>query len=66
MLFKELGLSAELLHAVETQGYKTTTPIQQQAIAPILEGRDVIDEQKLLVDIEKLLQAIIGAIALHL
>ena len=42
MLFKELGLSAELLRAVEKQGYQTATPIQQQAIPPILEGRDVL------------------------
>ncbi len=42
VLFNELGLSAELLRAVETEGYKTATPIQQQAIPPILEGRDVL------------------------
>jgi ATP-dependent RNA helicase RhlE len=42
VLFKELGLSAELLRAIEDQGYKTATPIQQQAIPPILEGRDVL------------------------
>ena len=42
MLFNQLGLSAELLRAVEDQGYQTATPIQQQAIPPILEGRDVL------------------------
>ena len=42
MLFNQLGLSAELLRAVEKQGYKTATPIQQQAIPLILEGRDVL------------------------
>ena len=42
MLFKELGLSAELLRAIETQGYTAATPIQQQAIPVILEGRDVL------------------------
>ncbi len=42
MLFNQLGLSAELLRAVEKQGYQTATPIQQQAIPPILEGRDVL------------------------
>ncbi len=41
MLFKELGLSAELLRAVEQQGYHTATPIQQQAIPVVLDGRDV-------------------------
>ena len=42
MLFKELGLSAELLRAVEQKGYETATPIQQQAIPAILDGRDVL------------------------
>ena len=42
MLFKELGLSAELLRAVDEQGYSTATPVQQQAIPPILAGRDIL------------------------
>jgi len=42
MLFSELGLSAELLRAVEKQGYQVATPIQQQAIPLILEGRDLL------------------------
>ena len=42
MLFKELGLSAELLRAIENQGYSEATPIQQQAIPLVLEGRDVL------------------------
>ena len=42
VLFNQFGLSAELLRAVELQGYQTATPIQQQAIPPILEGRDVL------------------------
>ncbi|NNF51744.1 MAG: DEAD/DEAH box helicase [Gammaproteobacteria bacterium] len=42
MLFKELGLSAELLRAVEKQGYSEATPIQQQSIPAILEGKDVL------------------------
>jgi len=42
MLFSELGLSAELLRATEKQGYETATPIQQQAIPLILEGRDLL------------------------
>ena len=42
MLFKDLGLSAELLSAVEKQGYDVATPIQQQAIPLILEGKDVL------------------------
>ena len=42
MLFNQLGLSAELLRAVEKQGYKEATPIQREAIPPILKGRDVL------------------------
>ena len=42
MLFKELGLSAELLRAVEKQGYDEATPIQQQAIPLVLQGKDVL------------------------
>lgn len=42
MLFNQLGLTAELLRAVEEKGYKTVTPIQQQAIPLILAGRDVL------------------------
>ena len=42
MLFNQIGLSAELLRAIEKQGYKKATPIQQQAIPHILEGRDVL------------------------
>ena len=42
MLFENLGLSAELLRAINEQGYGEPTPIQQQAIPLILEGRDVL------------------------
>jgi len=42
MLFNELGLTAELLRAVDEKGYQEATPIQQQAIPLILEGRDVL------------------------
>jgi len=42
MLFSKLGLSAELLRATEKQGYQEATPIQQQAIPVILEGRDML------------------------
>ncbi|MEO0576117.1 MAG: DEAD/DEAH box helicase [Pseudomonadota bacterium] len=42
MLFKELGLSAELLRAVEKQGYSEATPIQSAAIPAVLEGRDIL------------------------
>jgi ATP-dependent RNA helicase RhlE len=42
MLFNQLGLSAELLRAVEEKGYSEATPIQQQAIPHILEGHDLL------------------------
>jgi ATP-dependent RNA helicase RhlE len=42
MLFSELGLMAELLRAIEAQGYTQPTAIQQQAIPPVLEGRDIL------------------------
>ena len=42
MLFNDLGLSAELLRAIEEQGYQEATPVQRQAIPLILEGRDVL------------------------
>ena len=41
-LFAGLGLSAELTRAVADQGYTQPTPVQLQAIPPILEGRDVL------------------------
>ncbi|WOJ98490.1 DEAD/DEAH box helicase [Congregibacter brevis] len=42
MLFKDLGLSAELLRAVEKQGYDEATPIQEQAIPLVLKGSDLL------------------------
>lgn len=42
MPFETLGLSPELLRVVNEQGYKTSTPVQRQAIPSILEGRDVL------------------------
>jgi ATP-dependent RNA helicase RhlE len=42
MSFESLGLRAELLSAITTQGYTTPTPIQSQAIPVILEGCDLL------------------------
>ncbi len=42
MAFKSLGLLAELHRAVSEKGYTAPTPIQQQAIPLILEGRDLM------------------------
>ncbi|MBK8180545.1 MAG: DEAD/DEAH box helicase [Planctomycetes bacterium] len=40
--FPELGLIAPLCQAVAAAGYSTPTPIQVQAIPPVLEGRDLL------------------------
>ena len=40
--FSELKLSPKVLKAVEETGYETPTPIQEGAIPPALEGRDVL------------------------
>ena len=42
MSFADLGLSEELLRAVGDSGYNDPTPIQRQAIPPVLMGRDII------------------------
>src|ERR1700745_301841 len=42
MQFNELGLSERVLTAVEGAGYKTPTPIQEQAIPHVLARRDVL------------------------
>jgi ATP-dependent RNA helicase RhlE len=40
--FSDLSLSAPLLQALATEGYEKPTPIQAQAIPPLLEGRDLL------------------------
>ncbi|MBV9017032.1 MAG: DEAD/DEAH box helicase [Alphaproteobacteria bacterium] len=42
MNFNELGLSPELLQAITDTGYTTPTPIQEQAIPVVAQGRDVL------------------------
>src|ERR1700722_13314200 len=42
MSFSHLGLSEKVLSAVEAAGYKTPTPIQDQAIPHVLARRDVL------------------------
>ena len=42
MQFKDLGLNAPILKALEEQGYKKPSPIQEKAIPPALAGRDVL------------------------
>lgn len=42
MLFADIGLSDELLRAVSEAGYSELTPIQEQAIPPVLMMKDII------------------------
>ena len=42
MSFDQLGLSTEILRAINDQGYTEPTPIQAQAIPPILENKDIM------------------------
>ena len=40
--FTSFGLSEPLLRAIASEGYRTPTPVQMEAIPPLLEGRDVL------------------------
>ena len=40
--FTDLGLSQPVLQALDMKGYSEPTPIQAQAIPPVLEGRDLM------------------------
>src|SRR4029434_6029611 len=42
--FAELTLRSELLTALTTLGYEEPTPIQREAIPPLLAGRDLLGE----------------------
>jgi ATP-dependent RNA helicase DeaD len=42
--FAELGLSESTLRALHDVGYEAPSPIQEQAIPPLLQGRDVIGQ----------------------
>ena len=40
--FTDLGLDAPILRALADEGYTQPTPIQAQAIGPVLAGRDLL------------------------
>ena len=40
--FAQLGLAEPVLRALKGEGYSVPTPIQAQAIPPVMEGRDVL------------------------
>src|SRR5688500_10761564 len=42
--FAALGLDPRILSALSTLGYEEPTPIQQQTIPPLVEGRDLLGE----------------------
>jgi ATP-dependent RNA helicase DeaD len=42
--FADLGLRPELLTALSDLGYEEPTPIQREAIPPLLEGRDLVGQ----------------------
>lgn len=45
-LFSELGLSAELLKAIDRLGFEQASPIQAEAIPPLMQGRDVVGQSQ--------------------
>jgi ATP-dependent RNA helicase RhlE len=42
MTFKDFGLSAAIIKALEEKGYENPTPIQKESIPQIISGRDVL------------------------
>ena len=42
MKFTDLGLGQRILDGIDAMGYETATPVQQQVMVPILEGKDII------------------------
>ncbi len=44
MEFRNLGLSQEIQRAIRDMGFEEATPIQEQAIPAIMEGKDVIGQ----------------------
>ncbi len=45
-LFSELGLSAELLKAIDKLGFEQAAPIQAAAIPVLMAGRDVVGQSQ--------------------
>src|SRR5437588_2580520 len=44
--FRELNIDDDILRAVDEVGYEQPTPIQRQAIPPLLEGRDLVAQSQ--------------------
>ena len=45
-LFSELGLSPEILKAIEKLGFEKAAPIQAEAIPVLMSGRDVVGQSQ--------------------
>src|SRR5678809_1538984 len=45
-LFSELGLSAEVLKAIDKLGFEQASPIQAEAIPALMSGRDVVGQSQ--------------------
>lgn len=45
-LFSELGLSSDLLKAIDKLGFEQAAPIQAEAIPALLQGRDVVGQSQ--------------------
>ena len=45
-LFSELGISPELLKAVDKMGFEKPSPIQAEAIPVLLQGQDVVGQSE--------------------
>ena len=45
-LFSELGLSADLLKAIDKLGFEQASPIQAEAIPALMSGRDVVGQSQ--------------------
>src|SRR6478609_8169876 len=45
-LFSELGLSADLLRAIDKLGFEQASPIQAESIPVLMQGRDVVGQSQ--------------------
>jgi ATP-dependent RNA helicase DeaD len=45
-LFSDLGMSAEVLKAIDKLGFEQAAPIQASAIPILMEGRDVVGKSQ--------------------
>src|SRR4029434_11242072 len=45
-LFSDLGLSAELLKAIDKLGFEQAAPIQAEAIPVLMAGRDIVGQSQ--------------------